>query len=119
MYKLFKRVTQPTPGLQVMREIMAEHVKRRGTELVQEEERNKDPVLYVQGLLQLRDKYQRVIEQALESDKQFTNALNQAFEQFINLNQHSPEFAAAAAPLHTPLCCTLSSLHPQVHLALC
>ena len=92
MYKLFKRVTQPTPGLSVIREIMAAHVKTRGTELVQEEEHKGDPVLYVQGLLTLRDKYQQVIEQAFESDKQFINALNQAFEHFINLNQHSPEY---------------------------
>ena len=62
MYKLFKRVTQPTPGLSVIREIMAAHVKTRGTELVQEEEHKGDPVLYVQGLLTLRDKYQQVIE---------------------------------------------------------
>mmetsp|Transcript_18808 Transcript_18808/g.44658 ORF Transcript_18808/g.44658 Transcript_18808/m.44658 type:complete len:737 (+) Transcript_18808:84-2294(+) len=92
MYKLFKRVTQPTSGLSVIREIMTAHVKTRGTELVQEEEHKGDPVLYVQGLLTLRDKYQQVIEQAFESDKQFTNALNQAFEHFINLNQHSPEY---------------------------
>merc|ERR1711871_1429400 len=59
---------------------------------VQEEEHKGDPVLYVQGLLTLRDKYQQVIEQAFESDKQFINALNQAFEHFINLNQHSPEY---------------------------
>jgi len=93
MYKLFKRVQgPPTSGLLVIREIMSAHVKQRGTELVQEEERNRDPVLYVQGLLTLRDKYQRVIEQAFESDKQFTNALNQAFEHFMNLNAHSPEY---------------------------
>jgi len=92
MYKLFKRVTQPTSGLLVIREIMTAHVKTRGTELVQEEEHKGDPVLYVQGLLTLRDKYQQVIEQAFESDKQFTNALNNAFEHFINLNQHSPEY---------------------------
>ena len=61
----------------------------------QEEERNRDPVLYVQGLLTLRDKYQQVIELAFESDKQFTNALNQAFENFMNLNAHSPECAAS------------------------
>eukprot|EP00908_Phaeocystis_cordata_P011472 Transcript_22378.p1 GENE.Transcript_22378~~Transcript_22378.p1 ORF type:complete len:566 (-),score=323.93 Transcript_22378:101-1798(-) len=92
MYKLFKRVTQPTPGLQVIREIMSAHVKQRGTELVQEEQHKGDPVLYVDGLLTLRDKYAQVIDQAFEADKQFTNALNQAFEHFINLNQHSPEY---------------------------
>ena len=71
---------------------MAGHVKSRGTQLVQDEERNKDAVLYVQGLLALRDKYERVISSAFGGDKQFYNALNQSFEQFVNLNSHSPEY---------------------------
>jgi len=91
-YSLFKRVTQPTSGLGVIRDLMAAHVKARGTELVNDEERNRDPVLYVQGLLQLRDKYEKVIREAFQSDKQFYNALNQAFESFINVNSHSPEY---------------------------
>merc|ERR1719181_1299644 len=91
-YELFKRVTQPTPGLGVIREIMAPHVKARGTQLVQDEERNSDPVQYVQGLLALRDKYDAVIGAAFAGDKQFYNALNQSFEHFMNLNQHSPEY---------------------------
>jgi len=91
-YSLFRRVTQPSPGLDVIKGLMADHVKRVGVELVNDEERNRDPVLYVQGLLQLRDKYQKVIEGAFQSDKQFYNALNKSFESFINLNQHSPEY---------------------------
>jgi len=91
-YELFKRVTQPQSGLGVIREIMAAHVCARGKELVQDEERNRDPVAYVQGLLALRDKYEAVISKAFAGDKQFYNALNKAFEDFVNLNTHSPEF---------------------------
>ena len=91
-YELYRRVTQPTPGLGVIREIMAAHVKARGTQLVQDEERNSDPVQYVQGLLALRDKYETVISTAFSGDKQFYNALNQSFEHFVNLNNHSPEY---------------------------
>lgn len=91
-YELFKRVTQPTSGLTVIREIMAAHVRARGTELVSDEERNRDPVAYVTGLLALRDKYEAVIKEAFSDDKQFKNALNKAFEHFVNLNSHSPEF---------------------------
>ena len=71
---------------------MAAHVRARGTELVQDEERNRDPIAYVQGLLALRDKYEAVISNAFLGDKQFYNSLNQAFENFVNLNTHSPEF---------------------------
>ena len=77
-YQLFKRVMQPTSGLAVIRDLMATHVKARGSELVNDEERNREPVAYVQGLLQLRDKYEKVIVGAFQSDKQFYNALNQA-----------------------------------------
>jgi len=91
-YELFKRVTQPTSGLGVIREIMAAHVRAKGTELVSDEERNRDPVAYVTGLLVLRDKYEAVISTAFSADKQFYNALNKAFEHFVNLNSHSPEF---------------------------
>ena len=91
-YDLFKRVTAPTKGLDVIKDIMAAHVRARGTQLVQDEEINKDPVSYVQGLLALRDKYEAVISNAFASDKQFTNALNQSFEHFVNLNTHSPEY---------------------------
>ena len=91
-YELFKRVTQPTSGLTVIREIMAAHVRARGTELVSDEERNRDPVAYVTGLLALRDKYEAVIKDAFSDDKQITNALNKAFEHFVNINRHAPEF---------------------------
>uniref|UniRef100_A0A7S2MM82 Cullin family profile domain-containing protein n=1 Tax=Haptolina brevifila TaxID=156173 RepID=A0A7S2MM82_9EUKA len=91
-YELFKRVTTPTPGLNVIRDIMAGHVRARGTQVVQDEELGRDPVQYVQRLLELRDKYEMVISQAFSGDKLFYNALNQSFEYFINLNKHSPEY---------------------------
>jgi cullin 3 len=94
-YELFKRVTAPVSGLGVIRDIMAAHVKARGTQLVQDDERNSDPVQYVQGLLALRDKYEAVISSAFSGDKQFYNALNQSCESFVNLNQHSPEVRAS------------------------
>jgi cullin 3 len=91
-YELFKRVKEPVSGLKVICEIMSAHVKARGTQLVQDEERNADPVQYVQGLLALRDKYETVISSAFSGDKLFYNELNRAFEHFVNLNQRSPEF---------------------------
>ena len=91
-YELFKRVTAPTSGLSVIRDIMSAHVRARGTQLVQDDERNADPVQYVTGLLALRDKYEVVISSAFSGDKLFYNALNESFEKFVNLNSHSPEF---------------------------
>lgn len=58
----------------------------------QDPERTKDPVEFVQRLLAEKDKYAAIIAQSFGRDKAFQNALNQAFEHFINLNQRSPEF---------------------------
>ena len=108
MYKLFKRVTQPTPGLQVIREIMSAHVKQRGTELVQEEQHKGDPVLYVDGLLTLRDKYAQVIDQAFEADKQFTNVCPRRGSNLVDwrvrvLSCYSHTFARPPPPPAVPV----------------
>ncbi|KAJ0659843.1 putative cullin [Helianthus annuus] len=52
----------------------------------------KDPVEFVQRLLEEKDKHDKIINLAFNNDKTFQNALNSSFEYFINLNQRSPEF---------------------------
>lgn len=74
MYSLFGHVAG---GLDLVKEHMANHVKETGRQLVQDPERSKDPVGFVQGLLTLRDKYEEIIRQAFGDDKNFRNALNQ------------------------------------------
>lgn len=74
MYNLFGHVAG---GLDLIKEHMANHVKETGRQLVQDPERSKDPVGFVQGLLTLRDKYEEIIRQAFGDDKNFRNALNQ------------------------------------------
>ena len=46
----------------------------------------------MQRLLDLKDKYDKIISLAFNNDKTFQNALNSSFEYFINLNAQSPEF---------------------------
>ncbi|KAG2450508.1 hypothetical protein HYH02_005009 [Chlamydomonas schloesseri] len=89
LYSLMRRVDN---GLATVRHMLCEHVKEVGRALVGDPERSKDPVEYVQALLDMRDKYERIIAQAFADDKTFRNALNQAFEHFVNLNVRSPEF---------------------------
>jgi hypothetical protein len=55
-------VCSAVPPSQV-RAMMCEHVKEQGRALVTDSERCKDPVEYVQALLNMRDKYERVITQ--------------------------------------------------------
>ncbi|XP_027358110.1 cullin-3B-like isoform X2 [Abrus precatorius] len=89
MYNLFRRVPA---GLSIVKEVMTSFIRDTGKQLIMDPERLKDPVDFVQRLLDLKDKYDRVITMAFNNDKTFQNALNSSFEYFINLNARSPEF---------------------------
>eukprot|EP00250_Pteridium_aquilinum_P010939 c19729_g1_i1 orf=85-2289(-) len=89
MYSLFRRVLA---GLGLVRDVMTAHLRETGKQLVTDPERLKDPVEFVQRLLDEKDKYDKVITAAFNNDKTFQNALNSSFEYFINLNTRSPEF---------------------------
>jgi len=88
MYSLFGRVD----GLKLVKEIMSTYIRDTGKALVNDENKNKDPVIFVQSLLDLKDKYDRLLEAAFHNDKSFQSTVNLAFEQFINVNPKSPEF---------------------------
>ncbi|MCO5563664.1 hypothetical protein L7F22_017311 [Adiantum nelumboides] len=89
MYSLFKRVST---GLVLVRDVMTVHLRDTGKQLVTDPERLKDPVEFVQRLLDEKDKYDKIITSSFNNDKTFQNALNSSFEYFINLNARSPEF---------------------------
>jgi cullin 3 len=89
MYQLFGRVSG---GLQIMRDLMSNDVREIGKAIVNDEEKAKEGGTYVQSLLDLKDKYDKLLSAALNNDKTFQHSLNQAFEYFINLNQKSPEY---------------------------
>lgn len=89
MHNLFRRVPD---GLTIVKDVMTSFVRDTGKQLIMDPERLRDPVDFVQRLLDLKDKYDRVITMSFNNDKTFQNALNSSFEYFINLNARSPEF---------------------------
>ncbi|KAJ0988325.1 hypothetical protein J5N97_006681 [Dioscorea zingiberensis] len=89
MYSLFRRVPE---GLSMIKEVMTVHLRETGRQLVSDPDRLKDPVDFVQHLLDAKDKYDKINSTAFNNDKTFQNALNSSFEYFINLNNRSPEF---------------------------
>ncbi|CAN6246112.1 unnamed protein product [Urochloa humidicola] len=89
MYALFRRVPD---GLSTIRDVMTSYLRETGKQLVTDPERLKDPVEFVQRLLNEKDKHDKIISVAFGNDKTFQNALNSSFEYFINLNNRSPEF---------------------------
>ncbi|XVF58253.1 hypothetical protein PTKIN_Ptkin07bG0049700 [Pterospermum kingtungense] len=89
MYCLFLRVSN---GLVLLRDVMTSYIHDTGKQLVSDPERLKDPVDFVQRLLDLKDKHDKIITSAFRNDKTFQNALNSSFEYFINLNSRTTEF---------------------------
>lgn len=89
MYHLFQRV--PT-GLNQMRDVISKYLREIGKGMVTDEEKQKDPGTFIQNLLVLKDKYDKILSHAFLHDKSFKHTINQAFEYFINLNPRSPEF---------------------------
>jgi cullin 3 len=87
MYRLFNRVAH---GHKLMRDTIAEHVRAVGKQIVTAAEPN--PSLYIQQIIELRDKYNELLDVAFLKDKDFTKAFNSAFESFVNLNRRSPEY---------------------------
>ncbi|XP_058772431.1 cullin-3A-like [Vicia villosa] len=88
MYNLFGRVND---GLRNITEVMISHMRESGKQLVTDPERLKDPVEFVQRLLDEKDKYDKILNMAFSNDKLFRDALNLSFKYFINLNPRSPE----------------------------
>ncbi|KAK9152548.1 hypothetical protein Sjap_000028 [Stephania japonica] len=89
MYSLFRRVPD---GLSLIRDVMTSHIRDTGRQLVTDPEKSRNPVDFVQRLLDEKDKNDKIISMAFNNDKTFQNALNSSFEYFINLNPRSPEF---------------------------
>lgn len=88
MYRLFSKVG----GDKDLCSATADHLKDVGKQLVTDPENQRDPVHFVQQLLDLRQKYDDLIVKSFNTDKTFSHAMNQSFEHFINIGNRSPEF---------------------------
>merc|ERR1719333_469538 len=73
-------------------ESLYEYIDREGMRFINDSAKNSDAVVYIEGLLDMRDKYSALVHQKFDKDKKFTQRFNAAFEHFINENPRSPEF---------------------------
>lgn len=46
----------------------------------------------VQSLLELKDQYDKFLNQSFNNDRRFKQMISSVFENFLNLNQRSPEY---------------------------
>jgi len=81
MYDLFSRVPST---LDYLRQCVCDHVKKLGRELLADQERTKTPVEFVRRLLAMREKYEKIVNEAFRGEKRAQKLLKEAFEQFIN-----------------------------------
>ncbi|PIK35981.1 putative cullin-3-B isoform X2 [Apostichopus japonicus] len=91
MYKLFIRVAS---GLETMCKCISGYLREQGKALVQEEDGGggKQPIQYVQDLLELKDNFDMFLKESFSSDRKFKQTISGDFEFFLNLNPKSPEY---------------------------
>ena len=89
IYNLFRHVPD---GLSKMREVMTSHSRESIKQLVTDQERLKDPIEFVQRILDEKDKYDKIRNLEFNNNKLFQNALNSSFGFFINLNPCTAEY---------------------------
>lgn len=91
MYELFVRVPAT---LEELRGAMSEYVKAAGRALVADQERERDPVVFVKSLLEMRDKFDRIVHESFGGEKVAQKKLQEAFEDFINMDTRCAMFLA-------------------------
>lgn len=90
MYKLFSRVNS---GLRCIIECVSAYLREQGKSRVTEQEGGKsDAVLYIQKLLELKDRFDTFLVRSFNHDKEFHKMIAKDFEYFLNLNGRSPEY---------------------------
>ncbi|CCD74336.1 Cullin-3 [Caenorhabditis elegans] len=98
IFRIFKRigdsVTVPGGGLKALLKAVSEYLNETGSNIVKNEDLLKNPVNFVNELLQLKDYFSSLLTTAFADDRDFKNRFQHDFETFLNSNRQSPEFVA-------------------------
>ncbi|XP_071636593.1 cullin-3-like [Temnothorax longispinosus] len=90
MYKLFSRVSD---GFRIVCDCVSQFLREQGRALVQEEpESTTNAVLYVQNLLDLKDRFDNFLRYSFNNDKNYEQMIASDFVYILNLNPKSPEY---------------------------
>ncbi|KAL6724160.1 hypothetical protein Aduo_019073 [Ancylostoma duodenale] len=88
LYGLLQRVEN---GLNVMADAMSRYLHQTGVATVRED-CERTPVVFVEDLLELKERFDEFLLMSFQRDKMFKNRIQTEFEKFINLNKNSPEY---------------------------
>ncbi|KAI6218855.1 CULLIN-2 domain-containing protein [Aphelenchoides fujianensis] len=83
LYELLKLVPD---GPSIMTAQMSRVLRERGTALVTAAESTQNPIQYIQNLLDLKDQYDKFLEESFLNDKEFKKTIQTDFEFFFNFN---------------------------------
>ncbi|GAU50481.1 hypothetical protein TSUD_409660 [Trifolium subterraneum] len=86
VYMMFSRYV--SDGLHKLQKV----VRNTSQQFLTDPEKLKDPMVFVQDLLDKKDKYDSILDSSFNNDEQCHAVLNSFFEYIINMNLHSPEF---------------------------
>ncbi|KAM9836561.1 cullin-3-like [Aulostomus maculatus] len=89
MYRVFGRVSN---GVQTMCESMSAVLREQGKAVMLEHGHPKNAVDYIQGLLDLKARFDHLLHQAFNNNKTFEQTIAAGFEHFLNSNPLSPEY---------------------------
>lgn len=89
MYKLFSRVND---GVKTISDCVSKYLREQGKSLVKEEESGTNPIIFVQNLLDLKDRFDHFLHHSFNYERTFKHMISSDFEYFLNLNPKSPEY---------------------------
>lgn len=89
MYTLFQRIDVKNTLLQ---KCMYAYIKQRGESIVSDAENLKNPEKFVILVLNLRNKFETIVNDSFSGDKNFMRKLKEGFEYFLNLDVRSAQY---------------------------
>ena len=87
MYKLFGRVGEE--GNRIIGDCISRFIRQNGKSTVIE---TADANVYIRNLLELKDKFDQILEISFHNDMILKRVISDCFEYLLNLNPRSPEF---------------------------
>ena len=74
---------------------MAEYVKRAGTHIIADQETIRDPVNFVQQVLDLKTKFDCIVAKCFRGEKRAQKKLKEAFDEFLNKDNRCASYLAS------------------------
>ncbi|GKY95814.1 hypothetical protein MPSEU_000542100 [Mayamaea pseudoterrestris] len=82
MYDLFARVPS---SIDFLREALSDRIKKDGRALIADQEKGEAaPAAFVRGVLEMREKYDQVVQVSFRNEKKAQKRMAEAFEDFLN-----------------------------------